>query len=133
MDILKETARASDPRIVAFERRFDAINARISDERQKVGANGEGDGFAELVDQYERLSIDLSFMEETYTVARAAYSSALAESRRQNRYLAAHVRPTTAESAEHPERYALLGLVSLFAFLLWMLFVLVSYAIKDRR
>ncbi|MFT5865974.1 MAG: capsular polysaccharide transport system permease protein [Gammaproteobacteria bacterium] len=133
LDILKDTARANDPRIVALERRFDAINARIEEERKRVGVNDDGDGFADLVDQYESLSIDLKFTEETYTVARAAFASALAEARRQNRYLAAHVRPTSAESAEHPERYSILALVALFAFLAWVLCVLSSYAIKDRR
>lgn len=133
LDILKDTARANDPRIVALERRFDAINARIEEERKRVGVNDDGDGFADLVDQYESLSIDLKFTEETYTVARAAFASALAEARRQNRYLAAHVRPTSAESAEHPERYSILALVALFAFLAWVLCVLISYAIKDRR
>lgn len=133
IDVLKETARESDPRIVALQRRVDAIEKRIVEEREKVGVSDAGEGFADLVDQYERLSIDLSFTEETYTVARAAFSSALAESRRQNRYLAAHVRPTIAESSEQPHKYALLGLISLFVFLTWSLFVLISYAIKDRR
>lgn len=138
LDILLQTSSETDPRVVTAQRRLDAINARIVEERKKLGfagsEAGDGDsGFADIVDEYESLSIDLTFAEETYAVTRAAYAAAVAEARRQKRYLAAHVRPTTAETSEYPRRYAMLGLFGLFAFMLWTLIVLISYAIKDRR
>lgn len=138
LDILQQTSSDSDPRVVTAKRRFDAITARINEERKKLGFAGgsgedDGSGFADIVNEYESLAIDLTFAEETYAVSRAAYASALAEARRQKRYLAAHVRPTLAETPEHPQRYALLGLTALFAFMFWTLAVLIAYAIKDRR
>ena len=59
--------------------------------------------------------------------------AAAAEARRKSRYLAAHVLPTTAETARFPERGMLLGLIALFLFLFWAIAVLVAYALKDRR
>lgn len=138
LDILKQTSTETDPRVVTAKRRLDAINARIVEERNKLGFTGSqtgdsGSGFADIVDEYESLSIDLTFAEETYALTRAAYAAAVSEARRQKRYLAAHVRPTTAETAEYPHRYAMLGLFGLFSFMVWTLIVLISYAIKDRR
>lgn len=138
LDILLQTSSDADPRVITATRRLDAIKSRIAEERNKLGFTGENgidasSGYADIVDEYEGLAIDLTFAEETYAVSRAAYASALAEARRQQRYLAAHVRPTLAETPEHPSRIALLALFGLFAFLLWTLLALVSYAIKDRR
>ena len=65
--------------------------------------------------------------------ALAAYDAALAEGRRQSRYLAAHVRPTLPERATHPERWTLLALVAIFAGLAWTILTLAAYALRDRR
>ncbi len=139
LDILRQTTADGDPRIVQAERRVDVINARIADERAKFGigassgATEEGDRFAEIVGEYQRLTVDLQFAEQTYAAARAAFDAAVSQSRRQSRYLAAHIRPTLAEKAEYPDRIPLLALVALFSFLAWALIVLVAYALKDRR
>ncbi|WP_220748757.1 MULTISPECIES: capsule biosynthesis protein [Jannaschia] len=150
LDILVQTAPANDPRIVQLKRRIETIESRIAEERSKLGLGsrprndegqdeggtaegGELDAFADLVGEYESLIVDLNFAEQSYTAALAGYDSSLAESRRQSRYLAAHVRPTLAESAAHPERTKLISLVALFSFLAWGIIVLAAYALRDRR
>lgn len=139
LDILRQTTSEDDPRIVQAERRIDVINARIADERAKFGMGSttgeiaEGEGFADIVGEYERLTVDQQFAEQTYAAARAAFDTAVSQSRRQTRYLAAHIRPTLAEKSEYPDRIVLLALVGLFSFLTWALVVLVAYALKDRR
>lgn len=148
LDLLQQTARSNDPRIIQAERRIEAIETRIAEERSKLGlgrsdtpeggdtaenTDEEAAAFADLVGEYERLSVDLSFAEQSYTAALAAYDTSLAEGRRQSRYLAAHIRPTLAESSIHPERLKLTALVGLFAFLSWGLLVLAAYALRDRR
>ena len=137
LDILRQTTAASDPRITQAERRVEVIEARMAEERRKLGIGAEGEegdtAFADLVGEYERLIVDQEFAEQSYTAALVAFDSAVAESQRQSRYLAAHVRPTLAERAEYPQRITVLALVALFTGLIWSFLVLAGYALKDRR
>ncbi len=135
-EILLETTRADDPRIARSERRIRVIETQISEERRKlgIGDNTLDEGaFATVIGEYERLAVDRQFAEQTYIGALANYDSAQAEARRQSRYLAAHIQPTTSEEAQFPQRGVLLGVLTLFLFLAWGILVLVYYSLKDRR
>ena len=77
--------------------------------------------------------MDREFAEEAYRAALAAFDQAQAEARRKSRYLAAHIRPTLAETSEYPRRLTLVAIVAFFAMGLWTLGVLVYYSIRDRR
>lgn len=137
--MLKDTVPDDDPRVVQGGRRVAVIKAQIAEEQKNLGLGVNNAGsqeagvFADLVGEYERLSVDLQFAEQTYTAALAAYDGAAAESRRQTRYLAAHVRPTLAEASEAPQRLVLLGLVAMFAFFGWSIMLLIYYSVRDRR
>lgn len=137
LDVLRTAiSRESDPRLEQAELRLRVIEERIAAERQELGfgaQNGDGSAFADLVGEYERLVVDREFSEQAYVSALASYDSALAESRRKSRYLAAYMQPTLAETAQYPKRFTLFAVVSMFVFLLWSILVLVSYSIKDRR
>ena len=136
LDLLRDTARADDPRVTQTERRIEVIRDRIDQERDKFSIGGEegtGEDYATIMAEFERLSVDREFAERAYTNALAAYDLALAEARRKSRYLAAYVDPTLAEEALYPERAILTGLVAFFALLIWAVAVLVWYAIRDRR
>ena len=136
LDLLRETTREGDPRIVRAERTVRVIEARIEDEKRKLGlgaSDSSSDAFASLVGEYESLIVDREFAEQTYTAALAAYDAAQAEARRQTRYLAAHVTPTLAEKSLYPQRITIAGLITLFAFLIWTLVVLVAYSLRDRH
>lgn len=136
LDILTGSTRSGDPRIDQAERRVTVIEARIQEERRKLGiGNGVEDGevFADLVGEFERLAVDREFAEQAYIGALAGYDAASADARRQSRYLAAHVLPTSAERAQYPQRLQLLAMVGVFLFLAWSIFVLVSYSLRDRR
>lgn len=136
VDLLAESTQASDPRLRQANRRVEVIRDRIATERNKVGIGEEGDlgeAYAEVVADYERLSVDREFTERAYVAALAAYDTAQAEARRTSRYLAAHILPTTAEVARYPERGILLGMVALFLGLAWAIGALVVYSLRDRR
>jgi capsular polysaccharide transport system permease protein len=136
LDLLDQGAAASaDPRLTQAERRIEVIERRIAEERDKVGGNSERAGrpFADIVSEFERLQVNLEFAQEAYVSALATYDSALAEARRQSRYLAAFLRPTLAEAPEYPNRPLLALLVSLFAFGAWAILTLVYYSLRDRR
>ncbi|MEM6339714.1 MAG: hypothetical protein AAF729_01085 [Pseudomonadota bacterium] len=133
LDILRETTRASDPRLAQAERRIAVIEERIDAERAQLGTGRDGSGYAELVAEYEALSVDLEFAEQAYIAALAAFDLAQAEAQRQSRYLAAHISPTLAETAEYPKRLMLQALTTGFLFLAWATLVLIGYALRDRR
>ncbi|MBL4811245.1 MAG: capsule biosynthesis protein [Rhodobacteraceae bacterium] len=139
LDIIRQTASTNDPRVAQAELRVAVIEARMEEERSKLGigtqadASAESAAFADLIGEYERLVVDLEFAQQRYTGALINYDGALAKSQRQSRYLAAHVNPTTAESAVYPRHKMGVTLVGIFAFLIWSVLILASYAIKDRR
>ncbi len=135
-DLLRESTRADDPRLTQADRRIAVIRARISSERQKLGVGGPEGGdedYATVVAEFERLTVDRQFAEQSYTTALTAYDAAQAEARRQSRYLAAYIEPTLAESSQYPQREILLGLSALFLFFGWSIMVLIYYSIRDRR
>ena len=138
LDLLRKTSREGDPRIEQAQRRLEVIDGRISQERLKLGGSGQlqqedGQGFADLIGEYERLVVDREFAREAYISARAAHDSALSEARRKSRYLAAYMEPTRAQSPAYPERFTLQVVFSLFLFLTWGIAVLIYYSVKDRR
>ena len=136
MDLLEGTASDSDPRIQQIARRLEVIGNRIAAEREKLGVSGRGEqgtAFADLLGDYERLAVDREFAQKSYMSALATYDSALAESRRKSRYLAAYMQPTEAQTAVYPKRLTLLGVLSLFLFLIWTVAVLVIISVRDRR
>ncbi len=136
LDLLRESSRDGDPRITQVQRKIAVIEARIEDERQKFSRGGAADGsedYATLVSEFERLSVDREFAEQTYTAALSAFDAARAEAQRQSRYLAPFIKPTLAERAEYPARLTILGLVTLFAFLTWAILGLVYYSLRDRK
>jgi len=135
-DLLQDTTRENDPRVTQAERRIEVINARIASERRKLGLGengGSGEAFANLVGEYEGLIVDREFAEQAYTAALAAHDGALAEVRKQSRYLAAHVKPTLAEKSEHPKRIKIMLFLLLFSFFVWSILCLVFYSLRDRK
>lgn len=135
LDLLRETARESDPRIAPLERKINVIQTRIEAERKKFSANGSNDAeaFSTLLGEYEGLIVDREFAEQAYISALSAFDTAQAEAQRQSRYLAAYIKPTRAERSTYPQRGNIMTLASLFIFLAWAIGVLLAYAIKDRR
>lgn len=136
IDLLQQTTKPGDPRILQAERRVQVIEERIAAERRKLGLGGTGAAglaMADVVGEFESLVVEREFAERTYTSALATFDAAKAEARRKSRYLAAHIDPTRAETARYPQRWTLLGLLSLFLSLCWAITVLVIYALKDRR
>ncbi len=136
LQLLNDTARDGDPRIGQTQRRIQAIEKQIANERSVIGVESEADQsstVADLVGQYEALAVDQEFAEQAYTAARASYDSARAEARRQSRYLAAHVPPTRAERAEYPQRMNTFAVITLFLCMAWAFLMLAAYALRDRR
>jgi capsular polysaccharide transport system permease protein len=132
-DTLATYADESDHRMIKATRRIDAIEARIDAERSKVAAGPSDAGSAEVVGEYEALATDLEFAQAAYTQALANAALARAESRRQARYLAAHVEPTHAEAALFPRTGLLSVLAAAGLMTAWMIIMVARYNLRDSR
>lgn len=134
LGLLQANAQANDPRIAQAELRINVIREQIDIERQKMGSDtATGEALSDVVGQYEELAVDRQFAEQSYTAALATYDTARAEAARQSRYLAAYVKPTLAQEPEFPQRGMLLLMVGGFLLILWIVFVLIFYSLRDRR
>ncbi len=135
-DMLAASTRKSDTRGEQAALRIRVIEDRITAEREKLGLGQSGataDVFATMVGDYERLMVDREFAETAYRAAQIAYDAALADARRQSLYLAAHIEPTLAESAQFPQRQKIFGTVAMFLCLAWAIAAMVYYSLRDRR
>ena len=132
-DMLLSYAGDTDQRVIQANRRIEAVETRIDEERADLNVNGAGASLSDVLSAYEGLLVDLEFANASYTQALAALSAARAEARRQSRYLAPHIQPTLAQSALYPRRFLLSGLVGLFLLLGWSVMMLVYYNVRDNR
>ena len=130
-DQLLSFVSKDDQRVVQADRRIDAIDKRIDAERSTLGTNGPGTTLTDVVGVYEALKVDLEFAQAAYVQSLAAETAARAEARRQSRYLAPHVVPTSAEESLYPRRALLSGLVLLFLTIGWGILMLVYYNVRD--
>ncbi len=135
-DVLLINIQPNDPRLEQSEQRIAALRARIAQEREKFGSGGDaadGEDYATLVAEFERLTVEQEFVEQKYSGALKNYDIAQAEAQRQSRYLAAYLAPTLAESPQYPRRLLLLGLTALFSLMVWSTGCLLYYSLRDRR
>ena len=134
IDLLRETSRPTDPRIVQAELRIAVIRNRIEKERSKFGSGtlSVGEDYVEIIGEFERLNVDAEFAEKAYISALAAYDSANAEALRTSRYLAAYLEPRVAEQALYPQRLTVVFVTAAFLLLAWSIMCLIYYSIRDR-
>jgi capsular polysaccharide transport system permease protein len=138
LDQLTGVLDAQAPRIQALRRRIATLDARISEERTRLGTgkqtqDAESRPLADVVGDYEELVVDREFAEQAYTLAMATYEQAQAEARRRNRFLAVHIRPTKSDEAEYPDRIVWLLTMSGLAFAIWAIGSLLLVNIREHR
>ena len=134
-DLLIENAPSTDHRVIQSQQKIDALRRLIDSERGKFGAEGAGpagESYSQLMAEYEKLAVDREFAEGAYRSARIAYETALAEARRQSRYLAAHIQPKVAQSSTEPNRPWLMFVVAGLLLTGWSILVLIYYSVRDR-
>jgi capsular polysaccharide transport system permease protein len=86
---------------------------------------------AEVAANYEELVVDREFAEKAYVSALSSLERARVEADRQQRYVAAFVRPTLPEGALYRRRIVASITVFAIALVLWALGVLIVYATRD--
>lgn len=134
--LLAQDSRGSDPRVAQARRQIDVIRSRIEEERKTYATGGispQGEDYPSLMAEYESLLADREYAEESYRLALASADLARTNADRKTRYLATYLRPTYPEAAEYPQRWMLLGLISLFLVVGWAIMALIYYSLRDRR
>lgn len=137
-DILLQTANEGDPRLTQAQRRIEVIRERIGLERTAfvtgdVKSGAVGEDYPNLLAEYEGLSVDREFAEQTYRAALTAVDLARTNAERRSRYLATYIEPTFPEASEYPQKLMISGLAGLFLLLSWAILALVYYSIRDRK
>ena len=133
-DIVLGTTLDNDPRREQTDRRIAVIRDRIASERATFAtAEGGGENYPELLAEFERLTVDLQYAEETYRMALATQDAAREQAARQTVYLASYIRPTLPQTAEYPQRAILTGMIALFLFFIWAIGALIFYSVRDRH
>ncbi|MEI4484750.1 sugar transporter [Frigidibacter sp. MR17.14] len=133
LDMLRRTTRPGDPRISARESKRGVIESRIAAERAKLGIDaGTGSaGYPALVADYEGLRVDQEFAEQSWLSARTALDAARLQAGRQSRYLATHVPPSRADTAQYPRRWRTFGLAAFLLALGWGVVSLARWSLGE--
>jgi capsular polysaccharide transport system permease protein len=124
------------PSVLVLNSEIASLERQVGEERAKLGkdeapsARGR-ETLGGLVANYEELVVDREFAEKAYVSALASLERARVEADRQQRYVAAFVRPTLPEEALYPRRIVASITVFAIALVLWALSVLIVYAIRD--
>jgi capsular polysaccharide transport system permease protein len=124
------------PRLAVLRQRIASIKARIAQERDSLGAGTDREAGAETFSsrlaEYEELAVDREFAEKAYLSALAAYEQAQIETRRQMRYLAAHINPTLSIEPQYPTRWLIALSIFLLLSVTWSVLLLIAYNVRDR-
>jgi capsular polysaccharide transport system permease protein len=135
LDLLKSTTSQNDPRVKQSDRKIKVIKERIKSERQKIGLTkgSASQGFSAILEEYESLSVDLEYAQQTYLSGLTSLDLAQAKAQRKSRYLASYIEPTLAEKAEYPQRFLNLSIIATFLLLFWVFVILIYFSVRDRR
>lgn len=134
--LLISNSGSNDTRLKQVNKRIKILDDFIEEERSKIGvgaATGAGTSFSSVVGEFEALTVDREFAEQSYVSSLASYDGAVAEAQRQNRYLAAYILPSEAQKSLYPKRLTILFFTIFILFGSWSIMVLVYYSLKDRR
>lgn len=87
---------------------------------------------AQQMAQFEQLSLEKQFAEESYAAAMASFEQARVRANSTQRYLAVFGTPQQAQSAVRPDRLLNTLLCALIAFAAWSIGTLITYHIRDK-
>lgn len=130
--LVGRTSNKDDPRVEQARLRIEAIRAQLAVERTDMASDLD-QGMVSIIENYEALVVEKEFAEQAFLSAAAIFDSAQAEAKRRTKYLAVHIEPTLADTALYPRRLVIAATATGFLILIWAVFVLVAYSVRDRR
>ncbi|WP_136644327.1 lipopolysaccharide biosynthesis protein [Tabrizicola sp. YIM 78059] len=132
---LSQTLDDNAPSLVALRRDAEALTAEILQRRKAIGGDAsDSTGSSAVTRQlaiYEELEVERSLAQQAYASALASLEQARRDADRQQRYLAIHLRPQTAESAKYPRSLRNLFVLGFALFAAWGIGVLLTMSVRD--
>lgn len=132
---LRQTLDEDAPSMNALRRNAEALEAQITERRQAIGNNLFDDvGMSAVAQQlalYEELEVERSLVQQAYASALISLEQARRDADRQQRYLAIHLRPQAAQSAEYPRSLRNLLVLSFALVAAWGIGALITYSVRD--
>lgn len=132
---LRQTLDADAPSVNALRRNAEALEAQIIERRQAIGTNVlDGAGISAVTQQlalYEELEVERSLAQQAYASALVSLEQARRDADRQQRYLAIHLRPQIAQSAEYPRSLRDILVLSFALIAVWGIGALITYSVRD--
>jgi len=132
---LRQTLDEDAPSMNALRRNAEALEAQITERRQAIGNNVFDDiGMSAVTQQlalYEALEVERSLVQQAYASALISLEQARRDADRQLRYLAIHLRPQAAQSAEYPRSISNLLVLSFALVAAWGIGALITYSVRD--
>lgn len=123
--------------IAALRNRLSGIEEQIRAEERRLtgggeeGGAGEGRRYANVLNDYELLTLERELAHQEYVSAIASLEGARIEAQRQQVYLVSIVAPHDAEEALFPRRAENIGLVLLASLLIFLIGRLIVTGIQD--
>ena len=132
---LRQTLDADAPSVNALRRNAEALQAQIIERRRAIGTNVlDGTGVSAVTQQlalYEELEVERSLAQQAYASALVSLEQARRDADRQQRYLAIHLRPQVAQSAEYPRSLRDILVLSFALIAVWGIGSLITYSVRD--
>lgn len=132
---LRQTLNENAPSLVALRRDADALSAQIVERKQAIGSDIlVGSGTRSVPQQlalYEELEVDRGLAQQAYASALVSLEQARRDADREQRYLAIHLRPQPAQSAEYPRTLHNLFVLAFALVAVWGLGALITYSVRD--
>lgn len=97
----------NNPMLSSLNRRTDALQGQIAQERRRISTDSEG--LADKLAVYERLVLDREFAKQTLSAAARSLEVAQQDGRRQQLYLERIVEPAVPDYAIAPERIRMIA------------------------
>jgi capsular polysaccharide transport system permease protein len=132
---LRQTLDEDAPSLNALRRNAEALEAQIVERRRAIGNNVLDDAGISAVTQqlalYEELEVERSLAQQAYASALVSLEQARRDADRQQRYLAIHLRPQAAQSAEYPRSLRNLLVLGFALVAAWGIGALITYSVRD--
>jgi capsular polysaccharide transport system permease protein len=123
------------PSVNALRRNAVALEAQIVERRRAIGNNVlDVSGISAVTQQlalYEELEVERSLAQQAYASALVSLEQARRDADRQQRYLAIHLRPQAAQSAEYPRSLRNLLVLGFALIAAWGIGALMAYSVRD--
>lgn len=121
------------PQVRQQQQRTNALRQQLAIENRRLVSTPEGDQLNVVASQFQRLTLEAGFAEESYKMAVTAVENARVETSKKIRTLVTVVSPNLPQSAIYPERWYNLATIAIVLLLLYGIAHFVIASIEDHR